>query len=112
VEKKVKVTNNSQSEVWIYHEVYGKAPEKYHFVLKDGKKLKDLKELTESLNNMSEEVFRHHVNDIRNDFSKWINDVFKEKDLANDIKRFHSKIETQLALYKHFEKKLLKLAKK
>ena len=39
-----KIKPKEKAEVWIRKEAYGQAPEQYHFVLQDGKKLKDLKD--------------------------------------------------------------------
>jgi len=117
VAKKVNKSSNrikpkETAEVLITKEVYGKAPEKHHFILKDGRKLKDLKDLTNSLVNMKEDIFKHHVNELKNDFSSWVKDVFNEKYLAEELKKFHSSIETELTLQKHFEKKLSSLINK
>ena len=113
VKKVAKISNKeTKAEVWISKEVYGEAPEKYHFVLKDGKKIKNLKELAESLSTMGDDVFHHHVNSFRNDFSSWVNDVFNEKTLAEELKHMNNKLGTELILYKNFEKKLNKIIKK
>ncbi len=68
-----------------------KAPEDKAFVLRNGQKLKTVKELKESLKTMDEETFRHHVNHERNDFSEWIKHVFKDKELARKIKTSKTK---------------------
>lgn len=101
-----------KTEVWIKKEVYGQAPEQYHFVLASGEKLKDLKELNQALEKMSEEVFKYHVNGEKNDFSTWIKDIFKEDSLANEIKKFNTRIEHQLTVQKHINNKLEKVIKK
>lgn len=63
-----------------------KIPDYEHcFFTKDGKVLKNLADLKEELKVMSPEVFSHHVNDQRNDFSNWVNDVFGHERLANKI---------------------------
>ena|SRR3989344_7450238 len=100
------------TEIWIKKQVYGESPKEQHFILKDGKELKDLKELTESLHIMQDNLFFHHVNSSRNDFSNWINDVFDEKDLAEEMKKMHSRMEAELALHRHFDKKLNSIIKK
>ena len=101
-----------KSELWIRREVYGNVPEEYHFVLSNGEKLKDLRDLVNTLEKMPEDVFRHHVNEMRNDFSNWVKDVFKDSSLAEELKRMHSKMETELALQKYINKKLDKLVNK
>ncbi len=101
-----------ETEVWIRKEVYGQAPEEHHFILSNGKKLRDLKELTQGLELMPQEVFNHHVDEFRNDFSSWTKDIFHENSLAEELKKFHSKLETELTLQRHFNNKLDKLIKK
>lgn len=34
---------------------------------------------------MSDEIFHHHVNNEKNDFSSWIRDVIGDQKLANDL---------------------------
>lgn len=58
-----------------------------HFYLNDGKMVKNLFELTDALEKMANEIFAHHVTDVRNDFADWIHDVFQEEDLAEDLRR-------------------------
>ena len=109
---KSKKNSKPVTEVLISKEVYGEAPQKDHFVLSNGNKLKDLKELTQSLERMPDEIFRHHVNPIKNDFSSWVKDVFNENSLADDLKNLHSKVETELALQRHINARLEKLIKR
>jgi len=72
-------------------------PEQY-FVVVDGTVLKNLKELAMLFEDISEDVFRHHVTDERNDFSTWIRHVLEDKDLANlldserELETFHKKL--------------------
>ena len=66
---------------------------KHYFYLKDGRILKDIFELREIFVNISEEVFNHHVNNERNDFSNWIRDVFDNKSLALEISQCKTKEE-------------------
>ena len=61
-------------------------PEKC-FWLCDGQILKNLKELAKALDKMSNEVFSYHVNKNKNDFAKWVEDVFGERKLAIDLKK-------------------------
>ena len=94
------------AKVVLKSQIFGKAPEEKVFYLKDGRKLKSLVELTEALESMSEDVFRHHVNEARNDFSNWIKDVFKDEELAKDIKDIRDRTDAEIRLLKHFVKKL------
>ncbi|MCG2689705.1 hypothetical protein L6252_00260 [Candidatus Parcubacteria bacterium] len=61
-------------------------PEKCFWVC-DGQVLKNLQELKVALERMTENVFRHHVNGLKNDFAKWMSEVLGEKFLAGQLKR-------------------------
>ena len=55
------------------------------FWLKNGRVLWNLQDLQKELSEMDENTFSYHVNKEKNDFSSWIRDVVKDKELANDI---------------------------
>ena len=57
----------------------------HYFYLNNGKKLKNIAELMESLKYMDQDLFSFHVNKQNNDFANWIRDVFGEKELARRI---------------------------
>lgn len=61
-------------------------PSDKYFYVNDGTVIRHLAELPEALRNMSFEVFNHHVNEEKNDFYIWIDDVFKHSKLARKIK--------------------------
>lgn len=71
------------------------------FVLSDGGELRSLVHLIDALENMSDGVFSHHVNEERNDFSTWLKDVFKEEIIADELQLINDRLETQRALLKH-----------
>lgn len=73
-------------------------PSEYAFVLNDGRKLKNLNELVLALQDMSENIFSHHVNENKNDFANWIRDVIKEQELANAVIEKRTKKELLTAL--------------
>ncbi len=72
-------------------------PEENYFFLIDGRKLKNLKELYNSLSEMEDSVFNHHVNEERNDFTNWIMYVFNNESLANKVQ--NAKTKTELKSY-------------
>jgi hypothetical protein len=109
-EIKIIKESGKPAKITLKKHILGEAPKEKVFYLADGRKLKSLVELTEALENMSEDVFRHHVNAARNDFSAWINDVFKDKDLAQDMKEIRDKADAEIKLLKHFLKKLTSAA--
>ena len=61
-------------------------PSEKSFVLKDGTKIKGLRELASILPKLDENTFTHHVNEEKNDFANWIEEVFKNATLADKIK--------------------------
>ena len=86
------------------------APDKY-FVLCDGKTIKDYQELALLLETVNDDVFFYHVNNERNDFANWVNDVFGEEKLANEIRKSKNKTEIIAIIYKHLFHKLADLMK-
>lgn len=63
------------------------------FWVHNGPIVSNLKQLPDILNKMSEENFRHHVNNEKNDFSNWVRDVLGDAKLADEIKPIRNKIE-------------------
>ncbi len=61
------------------------------FILKNGRILKNLYELTNALTSMDDETFGHHVNKEKNDFANWIKYVFKNEKLADWVSRRKSR---------------------
>jgi hypothetical protein len=102
----IQKVSGKPAKVTLKEHVFGEAPREKVFYLADGRKLKNLVELTEALETMHEDVFRHHVNDARNDFSNWINDVFKDRELAQEMKSIRDRSDAEIRLLKHFVKKL------
>ena len=72
-------------------------PQNY-FRVANGTVIKNLKELDMAIENMSEETFKCHVSEVRNDFSSWIWDVIKDDKLANELLQIKDRCLTQLAI--------------
>jgi len=106
VKKTTKKKSKNKIEVSIIRKYNQEVPYELHFVLSDGRRVKNIFELIDTLDNMNDEIFRFHVGDQNNDFSNWLSDVFDEKQLANKLKRMTSKIEAQNVLLKHLIEKL------
>jgi hypothetical protein len=102
---------DAKVEVSISSKSLGEAPEKYHFVLHDGRHLRSLYELVDELETMSDDTFRMYANEAKNDFSTWVRDVFDEKHLAEDIQAVHHRIDMQRAVLKHLVRDLRKVAR-
>jgi hypothetical protein len=76
----------------------GDVTDEKRFWCQDGKVVKDLKELQEALNGMSDETFRYHSSEDRNDFSNWTRDVVGDGKLANDLSKARSRIQASKAV--------------
>ena len=98
---------NQTVEVIIRKKILGEAPEEHHFVVADGKKLKNIMELADALETMSEEIFRHHANEFRNDFSSWVKDVFYDHSLAEDISKAKNRLEAQIVVLRRIVKEMM-----
>jgi len=79
-------------------------PEHYFFV-QDGTILKNVLDLSKQLDNMADDIFKHHVNEMKNDFSNWIRDIFREEKLAEELLKTTDKDKTQLIILKYIIKK-------
>ena len=77
----------------------------HYFFVNDGTVLKNVLELSRQLDNMADDIFRHHVNEIKNDFSSWIKNVFKQEKLAKELLKTTDKDKTQIIILKHIIKK-------
>lgn len=62
-------------------------PEDKSFRCHSGEMLRNLKELSAALANMSQETYQHHVSKDRNDFSIWVRDVIGDVTLANQLQK-------------------------
>ena len=70
------------------------------FRLADGRTIKNLAELNESLENMNDDVFNHHVNNERNDFSNWVKEVINDEELATRLLAARDKNTAQIIVLK------------
>ena len=73
----------------------------HYFFVNDGTVLRNVLDLSKQLDKMADEVFEHHVNDMKNDFASWIKEVFKEEKLAEELLKTTNKDKTQIILLKH-----------
>ena len=97
-----------QVKVTIERKIFGKAPEKHEFYLQDGRKIETVYELVDELETMSDEMFKEFVNEADNHFANWIEHVFGEKSLADELRHVQDRIEAQRAILKHLVRELIK----
>jgi hypothetical protein len=76
------------------------APPEHYFVFMDGSTVKNLKELADALEFITDEVFCHHVSQDKNDFCTWIADIFGEPELAEEVKKAEDKRHIQTIIYR------------
>jgi hypothetical protein len=79
---------------WLEHE----APKEHYFRLVNGQELKSLNDLRKALTYMSDDEFRHHVNNERNDFATWIKEALQNTELYEKIRSIKTKEELQTLL--------------
>jgi hypothetical protein len=60
-------------------------PGEYAFWCNDGRIVKSIRELQETLEQMSDAVYAYHANAEKNDFSAWVKDVIIDQRLALDL---------------------------
>ena len=82
-------------------------PENYFYVV-DGCIIKDIIELADALEIMSDDSFYHHVTDQRNDFGNWVKDVLKLDALAEKMYKERTKERNQIQLLRCIVMKLIK----
>lgn len=68
-----------------------RVPEDKAFRCADSCVIYDLRELAKALDNMSEETFRYHANDQKNDFANWVSDVIGDRELASNLRKVANK---------------------
>ena len=62
-------------------------PDQYVFWCHDGRVLRNLRELKDALEMMSDETYAYHANKEKNDFSNWVKDIIGDDKLARDLTR-------------------------
>jgi len=68
------------------------------FFVHDGRISSNIQQLADSLENMSEESYNHHVTLLKNDFSNWIRHVFGDDKLAKDLEQSNNSSEATKVL--------------
>lgn len=70
------------------------------FVCFNGSQLNSVRDLALALEDMNEDVFKHHVNDDKNDFSEWVLNCAEDEELANIIKPIKDQKEMMIKVLK------------
>lgn len=68
-------------------------PEENVFRCHDGCVMKNMKELANELNTMTDETYVYHVNKDNNDFVNWVRDIIKDDRLAKDLRDAPNRIQ-------------------
>ena len=76
----------------------GDVAEEKRFWCRDGRYLKNLDELKDALEQMTEEVFQYHSNAEKTDFSNWVKDVIGDEKLSRDLLKYTTKAEKAQAV--------------
>lgn len=98
-------------KVTVRKKMLGKAPEEKSFYLEDGRALQTVHELVDELETMTDETFREYVHH-ENHFANWIEGVFDQRSLAEELRQIEDRMEAQRAILKHLVRELTKLANK
>jgi len=81
IENNIRELKKAFKKVHLYLDV----EDSHHFVLKNGKRIRNLHGLMQELKMMDDDVFNHHVNEDGNHFANWIRDVMGHSELAEDV---------------------------
>jgi len=73
------------------------------FFTKDGQVLKTVQDLLEYLVNCDEEYYKYHVNDQKNDFASWVNNVLLFPELGESLKLSKTINEARDAIMEFFQ---------
>jgi hypothetical protein len=85
---------NIKQDARLLHDIEGEK----RFFCHDGYVIKNLDELAQYLNRMTEDVFQYHVNSEKNDFSNWIRDVIGDTRLADELRKADNPLESSKIL--------------
>jgi len=81
-----------------------RAPKDKYFWVVDGTVIRNLKELADSIDGMDYNIFMHHVNNGRNDFAQWVQEVLNQENLARELWSAPNKDRSVIAVLRHLVK--------
>lgn len=73
-------------------------PEQHVFWIHDEGVLRDMRELGDALNNMSDETYAYHANELKKDFANWVRDIIGDEKLARDLDKVRNRGEAARAV--------------
>jgi len=76
------------------------------FYVCDGSLCKDLFELSETIDKLADDMFKHHVNEMKNDFANWVEFVFEEPGLAKKLRKTKNKDRHVVEILRYVVKEL------
>jgi len=76
---------------WEMQRFLDNVPEEYIFRCCDGRSIRNLKGLRDTLADMADNVFAYHSNQDKSDFSNWVRDIIGDKKLARDLNKAKSR---------------------
>lgn len=87
-------------------------PDDKVFYLANNEVIKNLDELYMKVSKATDDVFKHHVSENKNDFINWIKDVVKDKDLIKKLQGINQKNKFVEIVKIHITKPVTVLKKK
>jgi|GEM_PF-3827033 len=76
------------------------------FGLSTGEKLYSLDQLSEAINLIEPDIFRAHVNEEKNDFAAWVDNVFEEHGLAEQLRQHPTPLRMMVSIEKFLRQPL------
>jgi hypothetical protein len=68
-----------------------KVPDAHVFYCHDGQIFRDLQDLVNGFDTMTDEIFTYHCNEAKNDFACWIRDIVGDNELSAKLKAVRTK---------------------
>jgi len=68
-------------------------PDEYAFCCRDGGIFRNMRELRNGLEVISDETFVFHANAEKNDFGNWMKDIIQDEKLARDLIKAQSRLQ-------------------
>ena len=65
--------------------------DQYVFWCHDGRIIRNIRQLKDALELMSDETYAYHANKEKNDFSNWVKDIIGDEKLARDFSKSSNK---------------------